>query len=247
MRRGRASVDRMFGIARWCWVLVLAVPALLAVVHPIAVAAYAEPPGLTVNAGSVLTGSRGDVDLIVMDQPQQTHPVLGGRLIDTPVVRNDPAISARWRVDGAPAPPAWSPYFLAGRVHEVGTQLGATTYGYGWPMVSLCADEASVVSDFNLPHEPREWVNGVETSWVNVLPTRVVWSGLAINVLALGGFVYPLVGAFLVWRARVRRRRRARGACAACGYPLEGRAVCTECGAERPVRARSAPPASAAQ
>lgn len=71
-----------------------------------------------------------------------------------------------------------------------------------------------------------------------MLPWRPIWRGLAGNTPVYAALVLAGWAAFGLVRSA---RRRKRGACAACGYPLdEGMHRCPECGEARPA---SAPPA----
>lgn len=88
--------------------------------------------------------------------------------------------------------------------------------GYGWPMVALRADRADLTTF--------------------TLPTRLVWSGLAINtaalaiILAAGRWLLTRPIYFLTEAARARR-----GCCIRCGYDLQFNlaAGCPECGWRR--------------
>ena len=80
----------------------------------------------------------------------------------------------------------------------------------------------------------------------DVLPWRPLWGGLAGNTLVYAALVLAMWAAFRLLRAA---RRRKRGVCPACGYPLDGEmARCPECGTpnkhrlQTPTLARRPPP-----
>lgn len=109
------------------------------------------------------------------------------------------------------------------------TSMVATSYG--WP--------------FGVWREVRLWWPWSDPEWA--LPTEptsrteLLWRGLLLNPLLVGGGLWAvLIAAPLLatgsLRAIVRRRRRTRGACLACGYDLRGGSadtVCPECGQSR--------------
>lgn len=66
-----------------------------------------------------------------------------------------------------------------------------------------------------------------------VLPVGILWRGMALNAaIAAGAFLLVLAAARLTARV-AQRRRRSRGDCPRCAYPLPGASaeVCPECGA----------------
>jgi hypothetical protein len=66
-----------------------------------------------------------------------------------------------------------------------------------------------------------------------VLPLRPLWRGLLLDALVWAA----LVGLLTVGpRSFIRARRRRRGRCPACGYPLGPSPRCPECGAGAPSR-----------
>jgi hypothetical protein len=59
------------------------------------------------------------------------------------------------------------------------------------------------------------------------LPWRPIWPGFAADV---GTFAGAAAGLLLLPRALIRARRRRRGHCVDCAYPLLNAVVCPECG-----------------
>lgn len=97
----------------------------------------------------------------------------------------------------------------------------------GWPTMSL--DGTSKMTEtgthypflFYLP----EWL--WERVEFFVVPWRPQWPGFAINTLLYGGVPWLLVCGPFELR---RYRRRKRGLCVYCAYPIGTSDVCTECG-----------------
>jgi len=107
----------------------------------------------------------------------------------------------------------------------------------GWPMRSLVGEQRIV------PGKPPWFLVGaieagqLSLSWPasvsrplmvsRLLPLRPVWSGLVVNTL-----IYALVAwcAWMLARAGRRCRRRRRGRCPGCGYPIGASCRCSECG-----------------
>lgn len=114
----------------------------------------------------------------------------------------------------------------------------------GWPWPALWCSFRDVAGGVRasgaveLPgrivHKGREFA----APYPAALPLRPVWPGLAADAAVYGAAWWAVLWLVRAARGRVRR---ARGACARCGYDLGGlggAAVCPECGAG--VRARSA-------
>lgn len=79
-----------------------------------------------------------------------------------------------------------------------------------------------------------------------VIPVLPIWTGLLGNTMLSGG---TLLVAWWIFRGRRLAKRRARGECLACGYPLDGDMErCPECGApnkhrlQTPTLAKRPPP-----
>ena len=86
----------------------------------------------------------------------------------------------------------------------------------------------------------RMTVNGLETSFLLFVPDSLmdrvenyylplgpIWSGFAINTMLYGGVPWLLLCGPFELR---RYRRRKRGLCVYCAYPIGTSDVCTECG-----------------
>lgn len=100
-------------------------------------------------------------------------------------------------------------------------------YSAGWPW------HAAHSLEFSEPADPRvPWITRGQAplmlSRSYVIPVLPIWSGLLGNTLLYGG---ALLLAWWLVRGRLKAKRRARGECLACGYPLDdGMARCPECG-----------------
>lgn len=84
--------------------------------------------------------------------------------------------------------------------------------------------DGGIMADSVLPTSvsgPRTWT----------FPIMPLWTGFAINTLLYASIGWSIVRAFLssLWFT-IRRRRRRRGLCVACAYPVRGLSVCPECG-----------------
>ena len=62
------------------------------------------------------------------------------------------------------------------------------------------------------------------------LPLRPMWPGFLYSTLVYGAFAWPVLCAPGFLRKRCRLRRRRRGLCVWCKYPVRAFAVCPECG-----------------
>jgi len=107
--------------------------------------------------------------------------------------------------------------------------------GFGWPVVCLRGVEAEITPSATVGgrvRPARGWIvlrkaqRGSPLVRVPILP---VWGGLAVNSMVMG---VPVLLIAIGARSVVRRRRRERGACEGCGYPLGGlgELPCPECG-----------------
>jgi hypothetical protein len=65
------------------------------------------------------------------------------------------------------------------------------------------------------------------------VPSRPIWPGFAVNTIFYAAILWVL---FAAPRRVGRRRRRRRGLCPNCAYPIGDSRVCTECGAPLPGR-----------
>ncbi len=108
----------------------------------------------------------------------------------------------------------------------------------GWPAMSLGGTarmtERGLHSPFlfYLPEGLRERVEYI------VVPLRPQWPGFAINTILYGGVPWLLVCGPFELR---RYRRRKRGLCVYCAYPIGASNVCTECGRAISRRRRPSP------
>jgi hypothetical protein len=92
---------------------------------------------------------------------------------------------------------------------------------YGWPFACLKRTQ------WFWP-DNQEW--RLDAPWDSGV--RLAW-GVWLNPVAAGVATFVLVGTpLLVQAVLVERRRRRRGLCPGCGYPIGVSAVCTECGRE---------------
>lgn len=101
----------------------------------------------------------------------------------------------------------------------------------GWPMRSL--ESRSGPGWRPVADNERAWAfkyGGSSTpKWLmdHQLPLYPLWVGFTVNTIFWGGAIPPAAFAF----RRIRGvRRRGRGQCTGCGYPLGGVTVCPECG-----------------
>ena len=90
------------------------------------------------------------------------------------------------------------------------TALAGNYFAAGWPLANF-----QCVTSTRTRIEVGD-LTQFEVQWFGMIVDAAVWSVPLAGVLWLGG-----------WRSR---RRRSRGQCVACGYPLTGAARCSECG-----------------
>lgn len=112
-----------------------------------------------------------------------------------------------------------------------GHQRSISYHEYGWPM--RAARGRMVTDQGPTPTERMDWmVDVVWGQWAMYVPLKPMPLGFAVNTLCYVGVTLLLVlGAKLTCAWVLTRRRRARGRCVACGYPLDGdMARCPECG-----------------
>lgn len=241
--------------------VVLLLPVLLAAGLPVWTALFAEGPDFpqrltrdSCNHGSI--EGRG-----VWQQHRYRRGVLGCRATLT-FSRDE---YGDWRLLELPEEEAefvrlilgdrWVAPWTPAAVASPGWNSDTTciTMAYGWPRASMAVEyvfdpgSTRIGDPFRLSPvngvvvgglEPTELVQGEELE--RALPTRVVWPGMIANLALYAAVIYGTVSALGFVRWGVCRRRWARGCCGACGYELGAARRCTECGAERPVRARAA-------
>jgi hypothetical protein len=92
---------------------------------------------------------------------------------------------------------------------------------FGWPLPVL--DRVQL------------WWPEDDPKWTTAVPSdsglRIRWSALTLSSAALALAIWlVLFGPFHLWTAARRWRRRSRGACLQCAYPLRGAPRCPECG-----------------
>ncbi|HYF13522.1 MAG TPA: hypothetical protein VD971_00470 [Phycisphaerales bacterium] len=113
----------------------------------------------------------------------------------------------------------------------------------GWPMPALLAVRVQTPPSDNRDRQPKSFQDNVR--WgvlipVNVpqrwrefpliLPLRPMWPGFAVNTLL---YAAAIGGACAAWRSVRAWRRRTRGLCARCAYPVVPSgavSACPECG-----------------
>lgn len=135
-----------------------------------------------------------------------------------------------------PEPPGWAALPEPDPTNSVFNPFFEIAEGRGWPRPAFMYRFSNTEGTSKHPAGPVR--GGFELqpnstgAWYDpwVLPYRPIWSGLLIDT-AVFTVLWMLV--FLVPIALVRRRRRRRGACVACGYDLAGTTGdrCPECGA----------------
>ncbi|MEZ6242364.1 MAG: hypothetical protein R3B57_04910 [Phycisphaerales bacterium] len=181
---------------------------------PRVVGPYYDPGRLGVWLEERTWGSRSVMFMLARSEIYEDGPD-GPRLMQPRPERASPA----WATD-------WSRRIPA--MQAAGEMIDPTQtfeHAYGWPAPCLATSEylvqrANGTSVAQTEHVER--ICGV------VLPTRVWAPGLVIDALALGAPAsVTLAGAGMF---RVSRRRR-RGLCTACAYPIDQEiGVCPECG-----------------
>jgi hypothetical protein len=83
--------------------------------------------------------------------------------------------------------------------------------------------------DGGIPNE-LAWAN---TGWLRDVRFLItpIWPGFAINTLLYAGLCWAIVhGLQTAFWLFVHKRRRRRGLCVACKYPVAGLVICPECG-----------------
>lgn len=108
----------------------------------------------------------------------------------------------------------------------------------GWPLRIAEYTEFDPQMPRNLAGEPRAWSRyGVPISYQRRLPMRCHPLAVAINLAFWTAAAWGACAAFTLVRTT---RRRRRGMCGACAYPLNGVPVCPECGEPAPLTRGSA-------
>lgn len=102
-------------------------------------------------------------------------------------------------------------------------------FSQGWPMHSLWCEYV----ENELQTHGGVWINGEFLSGTyymaeHFIAFRPIWRGFIVNSLLYGAVMFLLF--WPLTRAR-RWRRRRRGLCVRCAYPIGASDVCTECGA----------------
>lgn len=122
-------------------------------------------------------------------------------------------------------------------------------YQGGWPFIALgAAGRFNLLAIRSKPAIVMEWRGGVEApkflrsesaagrlsyfgAYARPLPLCPAWPGFAINSILYATALWAMLAG---WSALGHRRRRRRGLCEHCAYPVGSNPVCTECG--RPLR-----------
>jgi hypothetical protein len=143
---------------------------------------------------------------------------------------------ARWATShqgreeiATPTVPAWALSSLdsaATRLPPAASTSGATiaVSAIGWPFISLKGVQTRTTT--GVTNDGIIWLGPRFSMFY--LP---IWPGLLLNTLIFSAAVFA---AHWSSRAIIRRRRRAKGRCAGCGYDRRGLtpdAMCPECGA----------------
>ncbi len=129
------------------------------------------------------------------------------------------------------------------------TSVNIMRYRFGWPMRMLHYDDistgSSIADPIVLAYHQRAyqlagnhrgldrpgWVPGFIPLYR--VPTVIRWDGVVINMLAWACICYALLSAVPLIRLGIARRRRQRGVCVVCQYPLDDLQQCPECGTQR--------------
>lgn len=115
-------------------------------------------------------------------------------------------------------------------------QVFTAAYRYGWPVPALQrltlrtypdSESSPTLSAMQRGIGPPKFAQPLED--VDSFPLQPVWPGFAVNAAFYGAVCFLLMATPGVVR---RWRRRRRGACASCGYALEGLGTCPECGSD---------------
>jgi hypothetical protein len=139
--------------------------------------------------------------------------------------------------DGNPLVPSWSDIIVC--THEFDTRQAWVEdrfiRGHGWPAVSMWGEVgSSIMVDMNEKHLPTRSAIELPAPWgyrgvakPRIIPLKPIWPGFAINTIFYAAMLWLL---FVTPGAARRWRRRRRGLCPNCAYPVGQSPTCTECG-----------------
>ena len=147
--------------------------------------------------------------------------------------------------------PSWSRFRTPSNIealyddyHPVNGFATYVEHACGWPLISLRSmfikSWGTPAGTVDIPTEflgsPLRLRRGASAS----LPLRPIWPGFAINTIFYAAILWGVLWVLLVIPGSVKRlRRRRRGQCPACGYPVGSSPRCTECGGKLNVRSSS--------
>jgi hypothetical protein len=98
----------------------------------------------------------------------------------------------------------------------------------GWPLLTVEGDYTPEWTGGRYIYHPRGMVSLMMAGRERDSPLRPIWPGFIVNTLFYALLLWLMF--FAPFAAR-RTRRRRRGLCEKCAYPIGTSPICTECGA----------------
>ncbi len=134
--------------------------------------------------------------------------------------------------------PYWSPFAVGEEDYSPSEGDGHRwlSEATGWPLLAFYWEgddprepEATIRWGFVTTLPP--WMDGGNVGQPRIVPLHPIWSGLLVNSLVYGTILLLCIQLPVSTR---RLRRRKRGLCLRCGYPLGQSLRCPECGVPTP-------------
>lgn len=139
---------------------------------------------------------------------------------------------------------SWDP-----TVSDIPSVVRLSRFRFGWPLRALSYDDFTTGQSLGNPlvaayHQKANSLAGSHRgldrpSWLpgfiplRRVPIAVDWAALFLNIVVWTVICYAILSIRPMLRAISARRRKKRGLCIRCTYPLEGLTRCPECGTDR--------------